>query len=103
MKRYTQLRRSVTSWEFQNHPFIHILSKGQKQTTIMPCPSCTDPSEQLSIYWKMRYEQKVFTSDELKGQEFDRSEFINCKFVKTDLRFTSFNRCNFLVCDLSSV
>ena len=51
----------------------------------------------------MKYEQKVFTSDELKGQEFDRSEFINCKFVRTDLRFTSFNRCNFLICDLSSV
>ncbi len=50
----------------------------------------------------MNYKDQVFSADEIKGKEFIDCEFENCRFVSTNLRFTSFKNTNFLTCDLSS-
>jgi fluoroquinolone resistance protein len=52
---------------------------------------------------KNEFKDKTFAEDEIKGQELIDYHFINCKFIGTSLRFTSFSNCVFTNCDLSSV
>lgn len=51
----------------------------------------------------MIYKDHIFTGDEVRGREFIDSEFIRCRFISTNLRFTSFTNCIFQTSDLSSI
>ncbi len=51
----------------------------------------------------MHYKDEIFSADELKGQEVAEYQFVNCRFIGTNLRFSSFTNCEFRSCDLSSI
>lgn len=55
----------------------------------------------MPILPPISYKDRIFTSDEVRGKDFEDVTFTKCTFSGTQLRFTSFTHCKFDTCDLS--